>query len=127
MQTSCLSADLCSNGFAWLASWIIAVTPVHFWLLGIPPGLILKMTGGDLLGEHVPLGSFFGGNAGSDVCSTCRRFRVMTSETSKSAHGMTWTIDRGKRNKRGRLIQPICPKAFGKLIFFLKAPDNIHL
>ena len=43
MQTSCWSADLCSNGFAWLASWIIAITPYyHLLLLGIPPGLIFS-------------------------------------------------------------------------------------
>ena len=68
MQTSCWSADLCSNGFAWLASWTIAVTPYyHFIAVGDTTwALLFERTGGDLLGE---LGQFFqGGMQGPTLC-----------------------------------------------------------
>ena len=101
----------------WHLGSLLSHLTIIFCCWGYHLGLFFQMTGGDLLGEHVQ----------SDVCSICRTFRVMTSENSNIAHGMTWTIDSEKSNK-------VAADSFSRFVrrhleneYFWKAPDNIHL
>ena len=101
----------------WHLGSLLSHLTIIFCYWGYHLGLFFQMTGGDLLGEHVQ----------SDVCSICRTFRVMTSENSNIAHGITWAIDSGKSNK-------VAADWFSRFVrrhlaneYFWKAPNNIHL